>query len=121
MVFSSPIFLFLFLPLVLLFTLVLRDRKAQNIVLLLASLIFYAWGETTYVLTMLASILMNYGFGRMIAASEEDKTRNAALALGIVFNLGLLIFFKYANFITGQIYLLLIWVSHFSLVKSINR
>ena len=107
MVFSSPVFLFLFLPLVLFFTLIFRDRKAQNIVLLLASLLFYAWGETTYVLIMLASILMNYLVGRMIAAGQEQRSRNAALALGIVFNLGLLIFFKYVNFLTGQLNILL--------------
>jgi len=107
MVFSSPVFLFLFLPLVLFFTLIFRDRKAQNIVLLLASLLFYAWGETTYVLIMLASIIMNYLVGRMIAAGQEKRSRNAALALGIVFNLGLLIFFKYANFLTGQLNIML--------------
>lgn len=108
MVFSSPVFLFLFLPLTLFFTLVFRARKAQNFVLLLASLLFYAWGETTYVLIMLVSIVLNYLFGMMIGAAQEERPRNTALGLGVFFNLGLLVFFKYANFFTGQMNLLLV-------------
>lgn len=102
MVFSSPVFLFLFLPLTLVFTLVFRARKAQNLILLLASLLFYAWGETIYVLIMLASIVMNYLFGVLIDSTEGKRKRNRALGLGVFFNLALLAFFKYANFLTTQ-------------------
>lgn len=96
---------------VLLFTLAFKARKIQNILLLAASLLFYAWGETTYVLIMLASIIANYLFGLMIENSVDERARNASLGIGIIFNLGLLIFFKYANFITGELDVLLIDLS----------
>jgi len=111
MVFSSPVFLFLFLPAVLLFALIFRENRIQNFVLLIASLLFYAWGETVYVLIMLASIIANYLFGIMIAFTEEKRLRNAALGIGMVFNLGLLVFFKYANFLTDQLDLLFLELS----------
>ena len=65
MLFSSSLFLFLFLPLVLLvyYLPLRRRRQGQNVFLLAASLLFYAWGEPWFVLVMIASILANYGFG----------------------------------------------------------
>ena len=73
MLFSSSVFLFLFLPLVLIiYYLALRRwRQSQNVFLLLASLGFYAWGEPWFVLVMIASILANYGFGLWVDACKR--------------------------------------------------
>ncbi|MFH2122661.1 MAG: MBOAT family O-acyltransferase [Pseudomonadota bacterium] len=103
MVFSSTIFLFLFLPLVLLAYLVL-GRKLRNIVLLIASLAFYAWGENIFVLLMLVSILLNYSFGILIDYSQRHGGNGKIpLIFAVTANLGLLGFFKYANFIVANL------------------
>ncbi len=108
MVFSSTIFLFVFLPCV--FALYALSPKAlRNTTLLLASLFFYAWGEVGYVLVMLASTLANYGFGVWLAAAEpKSRSCRRRLALAVSANLGLLIYFKYANFIVENLNLLLV-------------
>lgn len=102
MVFSSPIFLFKFLPLVLVVVLLLIHPRRQNVVLLLASLLFYAWGEVGYLFLLITSILVNYGLGLAIEAAS-GVVRKAWMALGIAFNLGLLIFFKYTGFLLGLV------------------
>ena len=103
MVFSSTIFLFLFLPLVLL-AYFLVGRKMRNLLLLAASLAFYAWGETVYVLLMLVSILVNYSFGLLIdRAQNQGKTGKPALVTAVVINLLLLGFFKYADFLVANL------------------
>ena len=63
MVFSSMVFLWIFLPVVIVLSLLTRNIKAQNIMLLVASLIFYAWGEPTYIFLLLASVIMNWALG----------------------------------------------------------
>lgn len=98
MVFSSPVFLFAFLPLILLAYFALR-REFKNGVLLGASLFFYAWGEQEIVVVMLASILANYGFGLWVEQGRGSHSGRWAVGLSVVFNLGLLIAFKYANWI----------------------
>ena len=106
MVFSSPLFLFYFLPVVLiLYYLVPRGQIFwKNLVLLVGSLFFYAWGEPVYVLLMLFSIAMDYGLGLWL---EHEKRRGGhpgrVLALAVVLNLLLLGFFKYANFLIGTV------------------
>ncbi|XOF35153.1 MAG: MBOAT family O-acyltransferase [Candidatus Electrothrix sp. YB6] len=76
----------------------------RNIVLLLASLFFYAWGETVYVLLMLCSILVNYSFGLLIdRARQQEKTGKAALGTAVTINLLLLGFFKYADFLVANL------------------
>lgn len=98
MVFSSVGFLFFFLPLVLASYFVV-PFKYKNAVLLLFSLIFYAWGEPRYILLMILSILANYGYGiRIEAAGRRQGRRRLVLTSAIVVNLGLLGFYKYANF-----------------------
>lgn len=72
MLFSSLTFIFLFLPVVLA-VYYLAPLKIRNLLLLLASLIFYAWGELVYVVLMILSILLNYCCGREIAANAEDE------------------------------------------------
>ncbi len=103
MVFSSTIFLFIFLPIVLLSYLVF-GTKFRNFVLLFSSLLFYAWGENIFVLLMLVSILLNYTFGILIDRSQnKGKRGTVALIFAISANLGLLCFFKYANFIVANL------------------
>ena len=96
MVFSSTIFLFCFLP-VLLLVYFFSPNRAKNCILLTASLFFYAWGELFYTTLMVFSILSNYIFGRLIDSSPLQRKK--FLTLGVACNLILLGIFKYANFI----------------------
>ncbi|MDY4975706.1 MAG: MBOAT family protein [Clostridia bacterium] len=95
MVFSSLVFLCVFLPIVLLGYYLIPSLKAKNCFLIAASLLFYAYGEPVYVLLMLGSILMNYGFGRWLEAA--NRGRKGITALAVVLNLGLLFVFKYLD------------------------
>lgn len=104
MIFGSPIFLFLFLPLVLLGYFIPRKIEIRNVFLLLASLFFYAWGEVFYVLILIFSILVNYFFSVFIEKYKQDnRLRKLLLSLGIACNLSTLIYFKYANFIVDNL------------------
>ena len=104
MLFSSPTFIYLFLPIVILLYYVLKKwRTAQNVFLLIASLIFYAWGEPKIVLVMIGSIVVNWLMGFLVDRKRENtKAARLIIVLDIVFNLGLLFVFKYLNF-TGDI------------------
>ncbi|MGP0064188.1 MAG: MBOAT family O-acyltransferase [Isosphaeraceae bacterium] len=102
MLFSSPLFLFLFLPTLLGIYFIVGPRF-RNSLLLLASLLFYTWGEGSYVLVMLAIIAVNYGLGRLLQALPEGRFSRLALAMAVVVNLGLLIAFKYSNFLVDQL------------------
>lgn len=107
MVFSTPIFLFLFLPAVLVLNYIIPKKyiAAKNVVLLIASLFFYAWGEPKNVLLMLLSIVVNYVCGLLLGRFDSDeKKRKVVLWASVVFNLGLLFFFKYFNFVTGGLF-----------------
>jgi alginate O-acetyltransferase complex protein AlgI len=97
MLFSSPVFLFWFLPLVLFFYYVV-ERKYRNWVLLFFSLLFYGWGEGEMLTIMLVSTIINYIFGLQIQKSSSYTNRKLFLLLGITSNLLLLLYFKYANF-----------------------
>ena len=103
MVFSSNIFLFLFLPLTLLLYFAapekLFGKKYKNYLLLVASLIFYAWGEAQYLLLLFISIAANYFFGIAIEKNLQKKSKDFVTAFAISFNLLLLSYFKYANFL----------------------
>ena len=103
MVFSSLVFLFTFLPAVLLIYF-LVPRPAKNAALLAASLIFYAWGEPVYVFLMLLSILLNYFCGLEMAEREARGLGNRRLfVFAAAVNLGLLGFFKYAGFLAESL------------------
>ncbi|MBP7513389.1 MAG: MBOAT family protein [Flavobacteriales bacterium] len=104
MVFSSPVFLFQFLPLTLLLVLMAGNRRGQNTVLLIASLAFYFWGEKAYVLLMVGTALFNYLCGLAI---ERWKSPRLVLGIAVVANLGALVWFKYANFLAHSINVLL--------------
>ncbi|HKC25219.1 MAG TPA: MBOAT family O-acyltransferase, partial [Thermoanaerobaculia bacterium] len=97
-VFSSTVFLFAFLPVVLALYYAL-GRRAWNGVLLASSLFFYAWGEQLIVVLMLASILANYAFGLWIDRSRRTHQGKAAITTAIVFNVLLLVLFKYSDWI----------------------
>lgn len=99
MLFSSPVFLFLFLPLTMLFTF-LVPRQLKNYILLAASLIFYAWGGVYYMFLMLISVLINYFFGLKVDKyADNKKLRSKYLFWGVFLNLLMLGIFKYTNFI----------------------
>jgi alginate O-acetyltransferase complex protein AlgI len=106
MVFSSPIFLFLFLPVVLALC-ALPGLKVRNGLLLLFSVIFYAWGEVVFVFLMLASTVMNHFLGQWVDRETEPARRKWAVAVAVALNIGTLAFFKYANFAVGNLNALL--------------
>ena len=102
MVFSSLNFLLIFLPIVLLLHSVL-PFKYKNIVLLAASIIFYAWGEPVYVVLMILSIGFNYMSGLVLGELEDPHLRKHQLIFAVAVNLLLLGFFKYAGFLVSMI------------------
>ena len=98
MVFSSILFIFRFLPIAMILYF-LTPNKYKNLTLLLISLMFYSWGEPKYFLIMVASIFVDYFISRGIEKSRNNKKVSIALlSISIVFNLGILFFFKYFNF-----------------------
>lgn len=107
MVFSSSVFLLVFLPLVLVAYFIVPGRAAKNCLLLLASLVFYAWGEPTYIVLMVVSIFANWLFGVLIDRASEAGTRKTLLIFDLVVNLALLCFFKYEGFLAENINALL--------------
>ena len=111
MVFSSATFLIIFLPLTMvlyyLFGVVITKSAAvKNFILLIASLIFYAWGEPVYIFLMLISICFNYFIGRDMALAkknEDAKRAKTLFVISLAFNIGVLGFFKYSDFITENL------------------
>lgn len=100
MVFSSTIFLFIFLPIVLLIYYILPKLSQKNIFLLFASLIFYAYGEPKFVLIMMLSIILNYFLGFIIEYAKKYSLliRRLSLLLVVIVNVGLLFYYKYYDF-----------------------
>ena len=97
MVFSSIPFLYYFLPAVLILYSV-APKRLKNTVLLLTSLVFYAWGEPVYVVIMAASILVNYICGIAIEKFNKRIVSGMFLGISLLFSLGCLGYFKYADF-----------------------
>ena len=105
MVFSTPYFLFLYLPIVLLLYYIV-PLKWRNLVLLIVSLAFYGWGEPVYIIIMFASIAIDYTHGMLVTRCKNKgnlKGAKAAVASSVIFNLALLFFFKYWDFIAGNL------------------
>ena len=99
MLFSSIVFLFTFLPAVVILYYLLPVRF-RNVILLLASLVFYAWGEPVYLFLMLLSILFNYFSGLDIARNLQDKrAAKRSLVFNLIINLAVLGFFMYEGFV----------------------
>ncbi len=105
MVFSTPLFLFYYLPIVL-FAHYITPLKWRNGVLLLLNLIFYGWGEPIYILIMFVSIGIDYTHGMLVSRYKDrgnDKAARRAVASSVVFNLALLFFFKYWDFVAASL------------------
>ena len=106
MVFSSIIFMFTFLPLSLLLYYIM-PRKFKNLILLMISLVFYAWGEPVYVLLMIFTIIFDYIMALIIDRNREDKVKSKVIFIATVgVNLLILGFFKYYGFLIDNINLL---------------
>lgn len=97
MVFSSLVFLSVFLPAVLLFYWLLPSTAGRNALLLAASLFFYAYGEPVFVFLLVLSSLFHYACALWM--SKSNKWRSAILAAVVIINIGLLCVFKYAAFL----------------------
>lgn len=102
MVFSSILFIFRFLPIALILYF-LTPYKYKNLILTILSLIFYSWGEGKYFLIMIASIAVDYTAGRLIYKFKDQKKKLFILCISLLFNLGMLFFFKYINFFIENI------------------
>lgn len=106
MLFSSLTFIFAFLPLLLFLYFLLKKRWYRNFILLLFSILFYAWGEPKYIFLMFLVILISYIAGILIDKLEtKNKTllKNITFILSLILIIGNLIYFKYANFIVDNI------------------
>ncbi len=103
MVFSSLVFLFVFLPITL-FLYFVVPRNFRNCILLIVSLVFYAWGEPIYIFLMLFSTVVDFIHGLLVEryAHQPKKAKRVVLS-SVCINLGLLIFFKYSSFIIANI------------------
>ncbi|MEO2076867.1 MAG: MBOAT family O-acyltransferase [Bacillus sp. (in: firmicutes)] len=103
MVFSNLVFLFIFLPLVLVSYFLIR-KELRNYLLLAFSLVFYAWGEPKYVVIMIFSIVLNYVFGYLVHLFRDQKSLNKIiLSLAVAANLLVLGYYKYINFLIDNI------------------
>lgn len=99
MVFTDLIFLFCFLPISVLLTKQIRNIKLQNILLVLFSLLFYAWSNPIYVVLLILSILWNYFTAFELEAQDDEKTKKILLIVSVVVNLFILGFYKYTGFL----------------------
>src|ERR1700732_4258916 len=109
MSFASPIFLWYFMPAVLL-ALWIAPRTARNVIVALASLLFYVWGAGSFVFLLLACIVANYIAGRLVEPGRpgfDDRRRKLVLAATVVFDIGILAVWKYGTFAQQQFHSLL--------------
>lgn len=103
MLFSSNVFLYFYIPIVLALY-YLTPRKMRNLTLFIVSLFFYGWGEPVYVLLMAATILINYIFGAWIyARKQQQKSAKSVLVAGVAANIVILGYFKYASFLFANL------------------
>ena len=100
MVFSSMVFMCIFLPVVFILHCILPGIRLKNVLLLLASVLFYAYGEPVYIILLFVSTLLNYFCACLI---ESSKYKKVILTLAVICNLGILIVFKYTDFILGTV------------------
>ena len=99
MVFSSLVFLCIFLPIIFVVHSIVPSIKARNILLIIASLLFYSFGEPVYVILMVANALFNY----LAALAMGRFNRKAVLVISVIVNIGCLCVFKYAGFFTETV------------------
>ncbi len=105
MVFSQTTFLFLFLPIVLIlyYNPLFKSNSFKNTILVISSILFYAWGEPVYVLLMIGSIIVNW----LLGLKADGKKGKTIVTLSVIFNIGLLFVFKYSGFAVENVNLLL--------------
>lgn len=99
MVFTDLIFLFCFLPISVLLTKQIRNIKLQNILLVVFSLLFYAWSNPIYIVLLILSILWNYFTAFELEAQDDEKTKKILIIVSVVVNLFILGFYKYTGFL----------------------
>lgn len=103
MLFADLFFMFAFLPICFLAYFAFRSIKAKNIVLIITSLVFYAFGEPIKILMFVGSALLNYLFARWIDSARGTKGSKIALAISLLYNFGMLGVFKYTDFMISNI------------------
>jgi alginate O-acetyltransferase complex protein AlgI len=103
MVFSSLVFLLRFLPLTVLLYFLMPNMRAKNMVLIAASLIFYAWGEPVWVILLVYSSVIDYVCGGLAGKHKNTAKGRIFLILSLVLNIGLMAFFKYGNFFVDNL------------------
>lgn len=103
MLFADILFLFIFLPICIILYFVAKDIKSKNTVLLVFSLIFYAWGEPVRILLLIFSAAINYALAIMIELSKDSGKGRPHLIVSLIFNIGMLGIFKYTDFFIGNI------------------
>ena len=102
MVFSSLTFLLIFLPAFILLYFIFKDIRWKNGILLVFSLVFYAWGEPVWILSMIFSTAVNYACALLIVKSKSKPVKKLILALGVAISLASLFYFKYAAFFANS-------------------
>ena len=103
MVFSSLIFLFIFFPLTLFLYFIARNIKTKNFILVVASLIFYSWGEPVWVILLIFSSILDYTVSQAIEKHRNKPVTKFYLAVSVIVNLGLLAVFKYSGFFISTV------------------
>ncbi len=103
MVFSSLTFVVFFLPLTIILYFISSNSKWRNAVLLLFSLVFYAWGEPVWILAMLFTVTINYISARMIGRVQSQGAKRLWMILGVGLSLGFLFYFKYCGFVVDNV------------------
>lgn len=103
MVFSSLFFLYFFFPICLIVYSQAKKIESKNIVLVVFSLLFYAWGEPLYVFLLIISVWLNYLFGIYVGKNNENNRGKTALIISLVMNIGILFVFKYSGFFVENI------------------
>ena len=103
MVFSSLTFLCLFLPIVVGLHALVKNGTVRNVILLSASLLFYAWGEPVWIVAMLFATAVNYVCARIIDRTTTPAGRKLALVIGIIISLSALLYFKYSAFLVNNL------------------
>ena len=103
MVFSDLFFLYAFLPACLLMYFCVRNIRWKNAVLILFSLIFYAWGEPFWIILLLGSVTVNYFCGLLIEQYRDTKYSKVGVIISLVVSLGALAIFKYTDFIVENL------------------
>ena len=103
MIFANLLFLYLFLPLNLLLYFLFKSVVYRNIVLIVFSFLFYAWGEPVWFLLLLFTAMIDYVHGQLIGRYRGTWIAHAALISSLVVNLGILVTFKYSGFFIGNL------------------